>query len=217
MASRPPRAAFSVSRRLSERDRREPHFPGDGGPGGSPIGGMVDALRGLIEQLSQAAGTPDAASRAAKDDGAREFPSGSKGASAVFGYTLRMGLDGLSAERFGDVPERPAPQAAAAPVQQPPVRQPPVRQPPVRQPPVRQPIVEVFEEAGAIVVIAELPGADSQAIVCRVDGRELLIEAAGARRYRKQVELPAPVHPGEIRQRLQNGILEVRLTPMAPA
>lgn len=199
MASHPPRAAFSVSRRLSERDRREPHFPGDGVPGASPIGGMVDALRSLIDQLAQAAGTPDEQPRAAEESGARQFHIGSKGASAVFGYTLRMGLGGVSAERFGDVPEHagqtatPREAAAAAPA--------------------RQPIVEVFEEPDAVVVIAELPGADPASLVCRVDGQALLIEAAGARRYRKRIELPILVRSDDVRQNFQNGILEVRLTP----
>jgi HSP20 family protein len=163
---------------------------------------MVEALHGLIDQLSEAArkarpeddDTAPAAARAeAAADGrtfAKSVELGSKGARMVFGYTLRMGLDGVSAEPFGDVPDTAATPAAQA---------------------ARQPIVEVFEEPGSIVVVAELPGADPASLVCRVEGRTLLIEAGGARRYRKQVALPAAVRPGEPRQNFQNGILEVRL------
>ena len=74
-----------------------------------------------------------------------------------------------------------------------------------------QPIVEVFEDGAAVIVVAELPGADPDAIVCQPDGRRLLIEASGVRRYRKDLALPVPVQTEGLQQSYRNGILEVRL------
>jgi HSP20 family protein len=203
MALRPPRAGFSVARLLSERARSarpkegagthtDPDIAAAGG-----FSGMVDALRGLVQQLvdaaqSQAEDGAKAEAGAAKE-GTHSFTLGGGRTSVVFGYTLKTGPDGVSAERFGDVPERTPPAAPAA-----------------RQSP-RQPIVEVHEEGGEIVVVAELPGADPKTITCRPEQKRLLIEATGARRYRKEVQLPAAVQATGMQQSFQNGILEVRL------
>jgi HSP20 family protein len=80
-----------------------------------------------------------------------------------------------------------------------------------RQPASRQPITDIFEEADAIIVVAELPGADPATVRCTLDGLSLLIEAAGARAYRKSLVLPAAVAPESLKTSFQNGILEVRL------
>jgi HSP20 family protein len=121
----------------------------------------------------------------------------------VFGYTLKMGADGISAEPFGDVPaptnERAQGHQAA------------VDKEAGALPAALQPIVEVYQDGATVVVIAELPGADPDRIVCRADGVRLLIEAAGARNYRKDLTLPVPVRSDSVAQSLRNGILEVRL------
>jgi HSP20 family molecular chaperone IbpA len=167
MALRPPRAGLSVARRLSERARAaSPEVDVTGG-----IAGMVDALRGLVRQLA---------------DTEHDLGGGDGKTSVVFGYTLKVGPDGISGERFGDVPQKAAT-------------------------PARQPIVDIFEEATGVVVVAELPGADPASIVCRVEPQRLLIEAAGVRRYRKQVALPVAVRAEGMQQSFCNGILEVRL------
>jgi HSP20 family protein len=192
MALRPPRRGFSVSRRLSERARADQ--PSDSAamkdasdlPG---VGGIVEALKSMVETLADAAKTASGDGRAEQG-----FSAGGKDARVVFGYTLRMGADGVSAERFGDVPDstaRPSPEAS--------------------QPASRQPITDIFEEADAIVVVAELPGADPATVRCTLDGLSLLIVAAGARAYRKSLVLPAAVVPESLQTSFQNGILEVRL------
>ena len=224
MTLRPPRRGFSVSRQLSERARaaqaeaaRSAPPPADGGPAMSGVGGfagmaegvagMVGALRGLVEQLTAAAAEqaqqkPSGEAghaKAGSDPEAmqRTIDLGSGNTRMVFGYTLRMGSDGLSAERFGNTPApasgKGADTAAGA------------------TPAALLPIVEVFEDGDAIVVVAELPGADPERIVCRVDGLLLLIEAAGVRQYRKELALPVRVRADGVVQSFRNGILEVRL------
>ena len=195
MALRPPRAGFSVARRLSERARAEREAPSDAAQTGvAGVEGMMDALRGLVERLVETGkGAADAAESSTAAKGERSFNIGGKEARMVFGYTLKMGEEGVSAERFGDVPEAPtAPKAAATPT-------------------ARQPIAEVFEDGEEIIVVAELPGADPSQIVCKAEGLQLLIEAGGARRYRKTLALPAAVTADGMQTGFQNGILEVRL------
>ena len=174
---------------MSERARaaraEEPAAGGDGDIAGfGGFAGMVGALRGALEQF--------AAAKAQQGEGggfSHATELGGDKARMVFGYTVRMGPEGLAAEPFGDVLAE-KPRADAAP----------------------QPIVEVFEDGDAVIVVAELPGADPEAIVCRADGARLLIEATGVRRYRKTLTLPVAVRPDGMRQSYRNGILEVRLT-----
>jgi HSP20 family protein len=192
MALRPPRHGLSVARRLSERARaQQPSDPATMKDtiDVAGVGGIVDALKSMMEKLAEAA-------KAASGDGRAEqgFSAGGKDARMVFGYTLRMGADGVSAERFGDVPDSTAKPSPAA-----------------SQPASRQPITDIFEEADAIIVVAELPGADPATVRCTLDGLSLLIEAAGARAYRKSLVLPAAVVPESLTTSFQNGILEVRL------
>jgi HSP20 family protein len=185
--TRAPRGGFSVSRRMSERARAgqdpAPHTESVEIGG---LSGIFDALKGMVEQF--AATARDHAGTDRTDDGKTQ---------AVFGYSVRMGRDGISAEPFGDMPTRPGkadPQPAAD-----------------EAPAARQPIVEVFEEGDTIVVVAELPGADPAGIACSVEGASLMIEASGTRRYRKALVLPAPVQAASLVQSFRNGILEVRM------
>ena len=152
---------------------------------------MVGALRGLVEQL--AATAKEAAGEAnpeAADPNSHTVSFGDGKARMVFGYTLKMGQDGVSAEPFGNTASKKA-DAAPAPL---------------------LPIVEVFEDGDTVVVVAELPGADPDRIVCKADGLHLLIEAAGVRTYRKDLALPVPVRPDGLERSFRNGILEVRMT-----
>jgi HSP20 family molecular chaperone IbpA len=177
MAIRSPRHGIGVAKRMSERARaqREAEQPAAEAP---DIGGIFGGLRGLIDQLT----------KVTKEAGHTVELGGGK-TKMVFGYTVRMGEDGIEAEPFGSVATESAPGAAAA----------------------LQPITEVFADGDAIVVVAELPGADADGIVCRADGARLVIEASGGRRYRKEVKLPCPVSAHGIGQSYRNGILEVRM------
>jgi HSP20 family protein len=141
------------------------------------IGGIIGAVQGLVDQLTAVA------------TAAKQKAAGGDMARMVFGYTLRMGTDGISAEPFGDVVPQNAKSAPAAP----------------------QPIVDVYQDGDWVIVIAELPGADPGDIVCRAENTRLLIEAEGGRRYRKDLTLPVPVQPDSLTRTLRNGILEVRL------
>jgi HSP20 family protein len=194
MALRPPRHGFSVARRLSERARAQrsadPIEPTIDVAG---VGGIMEALKSMVEKLA------DVAKAGSEESAEQRFAMGGKNASMVFGYTLRMGEDGVSAERFGDVPDA-TPKTGQRSASQ-----------PASQPASRQPITDIFEESDAIIVVAELPGADPDGIRCSLDGLSLLIEAGGSRAYRKTLVLPVPVTQASLKTSFQNGILEVRL------
>jgi HSP20 family protein len=177
----------NVSRLLSERGREAgPHAPSL-----AQGGGLADFFARLAE-AAQALG--EASAETLRHGGEMPFSLGGKQGRAVFGYTVRMGLDGVRAEPFGDaVPGasgKPAAPHAAAP---------------------RAPIVDIFEEGEDIRVVAELPGAAAPDVACTLHGTALHINAAGAIAYQKIVELPAPVDFSSLRQSCHNGILDVRL------
>ncbi len=74
----------------------------------------------------------------------------------------------------------------------------------------REPIVDIFDEDGAILVVAELPGVVETEIDVNVSGDILMINTSGKRRYAKEILLPSPVDPATLQKAYTNGILEVR-------
>jgi HSP20 family molecular chaperone IbpA len=176
---------------------------------------VIEAVQGLVDRLVHTGRSPHADTG---DNGATPAAQGDHGLTSVqagqslsfagdklrvvFGYTLRVGEDGVSADPFGDVPERRRQTAPGVSAEPP-------------QPAIRQPIIDIFEEPDAIIVVAELPGADPAGIVCRVEAGSLLIEATGPRLYRKALPLPQVVQAGDLEHSFRNGILEVRIARLA--
>lgn len=161
--------------------------------GDTGLTGILGGLRELAEGLQRLAekGGSDAAG------GEKEVDIGGRKGRMVFGYSVRVGEHGPQSEAFGHVPDATAKATAEAPV--------------------RQPIVDIFEEAEAIVVIAELPGVGEHEATARVEGSDLLIETPAPNRYRKRVALPGPVDAAGLSMACRNGILEVRLPRRAGA
>jgi HSP20 family molecular chaperone IbpA len=201
---RSPLAAGGIARAMADRARAA------GVPSAEPFSPELIAtrLRDVYDHFATAfAGALDGGANQAPADAVShsfELPLGPDGKSgrAVFGYTVRVGLDGLRAEPFGDSPPvRKAPAGSAAPAGA----------------AARAPITDVFEEEGAIRVIAELPGVTADAVRCAVQGQTLRIETTGRPGFAKSVDLPAPVDPASLTQTCRNGILDVRLTKAAGA
>jgi HSP20 family molecular chaperone IbpA len=117
-----------------------------------------------------------------------------KGVHAVYGLSIRVGLQGLPVvARFGNVRH----DAGKAPV--------------VDE--TREPIADVFDEEDHYLVVAELPGVDQPAVQWSVrDGRFVVIGAESAgRKYYKEIELSGPVDDRTAVCRYANGVLELRL------
>ena len=116
---------------------------------------------------------------------------------------------------------------------------PPARQSEQQREPTRSeerfvtPPVDIYEDDQALVVLADVPGADPGSLEVRVDRGVLTIQArasaaqsgAGAPVYReyeltgffRQFQLPEEVDTGGIQAELKNGVLTLRLPRVAPA
>jgi HSP20 family protein len=171
------RRPISVARMLSERARSEAPQQG----AAESVSGLFEGLQKLVEGLQDAARQADA------------MPEGEK--KLVFGYQLKVGPMGTSAQRFGDRPEAVQEPATAA---------------------AREPIVDVFEEASEIIVVAELPGVDESTIVLSIEQDALLVETPAPHAYRKRIPLPQAVDAAGLSRSCRNGILEVRLPRTEP-
>jgi HSP20 family protein len=154
------------------------------------FGGNLGTLLGrLADAVSEAAGKAGSHEQATK--GERKIEIGGREGRLVFGYSVRVGLDGAEGAPFGHVaPGQAAPSPDAA----------------------RQPIVDVIEEDDAIVVVAEMPGASEGDVTVTVDAANTLsIATPPPTRYGHSIALPCPVDEAGMTCACRNGILEVRL------
>ena len=117
--------------------------------------------------------------------------------SAMYGFTVKIGAGGVPrVERFGNVR---ATESGAVVDEE------------------REPMADVFDEGEQIVVIAEIPGVDEDAIQLEIRDDILVLSASQAgRKYRKEVLLPCAVQAQTMKSSYRNGILEIRLAK-APA
>jgi HSP20 family protein len=80
--------------------------------------------------------------------------------------------------------------------------------------PLREPLIEVNEEEDQIIVVAEMPGVSKEDVEIKATSRTLTISTKPdslAKKYHKEVELPAAINSDYAKARIQNGILEVKL------
>lgn len=80
-----------------------------------------------------------------------------------------------------------------------------------------EPIVDVFDENGSVLIVAELPGVAGSEIEASADGDILSLTTMGKRRYAKEILLPAAVDPATLTSAMTNGILEIRVQKQKPA
>jgi HSP20 family protein len=76
----------------------------------------------------------------------------------------------------------------------------------------REPLIEVIEQDGAIIIVAELPGVQKEDIQITNTGTQVTIRVNGPeRKYYKTIDLPTPCQRTIETMTYANGILEVRL------
>jgi HSP20 family protein len=74
----------------------------------------------------------------------------------------------------------------------------------------REPLVDVFDDAEGIQIVAEMPGVAQRDIEVDVRGDIVAIAAiSGARKYQKELLLSRVVQPEDMSWTYQNGILEI--------
>lgn len=114
----------------------------------------------------------------------------------VYGFSIRSGLGdkepGIKVEPFGNVrtDERTG-------------------HPVVHE--MREPMVDVFEEADHVLVVAEIPGISDEDLKLELRDDILVITAAkGEKKYRKEVLLSSAFPADKMSRSCRNGVLEVR-------
>lgn len=181
------KGAGAAGRPAGGRGEKEPEAAG-----GFNLGFLgVEGLLGGIERILTLAEKVEKAGGELRREGELEGPEGLRG---VYGFRVRTALGGRQrprVETFGNL--RRDEERGGLKVSE-----------------TREPLVDVFDEAEAVVVVAELPGVAEQDISVELSGRQLRLRSAdGERKYDKTLTLPTDVD--EARRTLQytNGILKV--------
>lgn len=159
----------------------------DFGIGNFSLGGLFEGIGKLVdlaERVEQAGGE-------IKKSGTIGGLKGRKDIRGVYGFTVRTGLgQKTKVEPFGNIRKTKTGSRVTE---------------------TREPIVDVFDEKGHILIIAELPGIDEKSIKLDFKGDTLLLEAgSGDRKYAKEISLPHKIDFDSREMSFKNGILEVK-------
>lgn len=170
--------------------------------GGTPMSGREEGVKvnvdiGLGGLFKGIGSLLDLVSKIAEEGEAQTSRSGEIEAlggklKGVYGFSVRTGLGGKPViEHFGNIQETETGAVVAE---------------------TREPLVDVLDEGGRLVVIAELPGVEEKDIHLKVEGDILEIVASSKdRKYQKEVLLPSAVDPESLESSYRNGVLEIRL------
>jgi len=114
-------------------------------------------------------------------------------AKGIYGFSIKMGLGGQpTVEHFGNIKKTARGSVEVAEV--------------------REPIVDVFDEGGYLLIIAEVPGVEEENIDLEVKGDILSLKAEGKdRKYSKEVLLPSEVEAKSMKTQYKSGVLEIKL------
>lgn len=164
---------------------------------GVQLGGLFKNLGDLVNTIAEAVEKAEQATQrqggSVERSGEVTFGKDGK-VSGVYGFSIRTAGGAPRVQRFGNIrPTAQGPEVAE----------------------VREPLVDLFDEGVEMVLVAEVPGVDAADIQVELHGDILALETTGARRYAKEVLLPAPGDPAGLRTTYRNGILEVRISKTA--
>jgi len=143
-----------------------------------------------------------------------ELKSPEEGGPYVYGWSMRVGPDGVpKIQTFGNV-QNPAMRAGRALPGETPQQAASVAVPGEvpAGPGAREPLTDICAEGKAITVTAEMPGIEKDDIELETGDDFLIIKVEkGTRRYYKELELPSRVVTGSARAKYNNGVLEIAL------
>lgn len=152
------------------------------------LGGILKGLGGLVAKLGELAETGEDVS------GTGQIRGSGKEVKGIYGFTVKFGLgdEPGSVEPFGNI--RSDEKSGQMVVQE-----------------VREPVVDIFEEQGHTLVVAEMPGISSDDVQLEVKDDLLTILAErGDKKYRKEVLLPDSFPREKMAVSSNNGILEIK-------
>lgn len=157
------------------------------------LGGLFKGLGNFIDTANKLAEKGEELSRTGeiKFSGLEKI-KGLKDLKGVYGINIRTLADGRpSVQPFGNIRKTP-------------------KGPVVEE--VREPIVDVFDEAEEIHIVAEMPGIEEKDINLDINGDILNISSEGEKRkYQKEVLLSRPAKKDDMTWTYKNGILEIKM------
>lgn len=180
--------------RIEEIGRKLGALFGKPKPEPSGTGGLFAGLGSLIEQLGKLAEQAEQAGGTLNKTG--EFKLGSdQRAKGVYGFTIKSGLGdkGARVEPFGNIRKDEEGKLVA-----------------VHE--VREPMVDLFDEPGRLLIVAEVPGIEEANVRLEVHDDILIIATEkGEPNYRKEMLLPTSFSSDQLSFHCRNGILEIAL------
>lgn len=158
-----------------------------------PLEGLFSGLMGVVEKLTELAKTGEELSKVS------EFHTGSNGKDikGVYGFNVKVGINDkgnkdIHVEPFGNI--RKDEKSGRTVVQE-----------------VMEPVVDVFEEADHVLVVAELPGIGIKEVQLDVKDDVLTIHAErGEKKFHKELLLPRICAKEKMQIVCNNGILEIK-------
>ncbi|MBU4344605.1 MAG: Hsp20/alpha crystallin family protein [Proteobacteria bacterium] len=157
------------------------------------IGGLFEGLGNLIDAATKLAEKGEGLSKTGEIDfSGLDKIKGLKDLKGVYGINVRTMADGrTSVKPFGNIKKTP-------------------EGPVVEE--VREPMVDVFDEADEIHIIAEMPGIEKKDIHLDIKGDILDISAEGKnRKYQKEILLSRPAKAEDMNWSYKNGVLEIKI------
>jgi HSP20 family protein len=184
--------------RLSRKQAVGPDRGDKGGAAGEKAGNenrfsrIISGLTDIAEKLSELSEQGETIER----KGEFTFPSKEGGVKGVYGFSLKTGLGGkddrIKVEPFGNI--RKDKKTGAAVVQE-----------------IHEPLVDVFEDADATTLIAEMPGVGPDDIRLEVRDDVLTVFAEkGEKKYRKEMLLSHTLTREKTSVTCNNGIVTIR-------
>jgi HSP20 family protein len=154
------------------------------------MGNLVEQLGKLVEQAEQSGGVTN-------KSGEFKFGSGSDSKTkGVYGFSIKSGLGdkgGVKVEPFGNIRKDDDGKLVA-----------------VHE--IREPMVDLFDEPGRLLIVAEVPGVDEANLKLELQDDILLIATVkGEPNYRKELLLPESFAQKDLSFQCRNGVLEIVL------
>lgn len=169
-----------------------------GNRGGKGLGDILKGLGDLVDKLSEVESQVEE-KLARGEDGSTsregEWRSRDGRVRGIYGVNVKVGLGGkdMEFEPFGHIRRPAQPSGKDAVVEE-----------------LREPIVDVFEEADHILIVAEMPGVTAADVQLSLEGDLLTISACRAdRRYQKELQLPTPIDLARATTTANNGVIEI--------
>jgi HSP20 family protein len=158
------------------------------------VEGILRGLGDLVQKLGDLAEKGEQMKRSGVFD--IDTDTG-KSAKAVYGFSMKMGLDGnqeARVEPFGNV--HLDEETGETTVQE-----------------VSEPLIDVIEENDHVLVLVEMPGVSEEDVHLDLNGDILVLHAErGSKKYHKEIVLPRSFDCNAMEKSCHNGILEVKLT-----